>query len=242
MATREGKQSPEELQETRKESARLKQEVTRAPIRKAIIELGLKIVVGYPQKRRPDMMSGLIEGAIIGSTVSFPVANSDKPRVEYEKAPGGRWVGYDFNRPSEFPTINAKHGVKQLTRGRLVAFLLDRVMDNEPEERTPTASVDFTSLDDVFSFDTPTIDELVDAGMLRLTTQGEAYERVGLYDVYGEELSSRSVEDDPVFQVTPKGNSLVSLERDFGEKKPRESEMPNLGWVPNNLAPRRIAG
>lgn len=84
----------------------------------------------------------------------------------------------------------------------------------------------------LLSFDKPSVDMLTEAGLVELTTHGQAYENVGLYGRYGKELGMRRVEDDPVFQVTPKGNTLIHIIPESGDPEPKEAPQKIFEWLP----------
>jgi hypothetical protein len=67
------------------------------------------------------------------------------------------------------------------------------------------------------------VETLVGEGMLAPTTYQQAYEQVGVYEQFAEDLTKRRLNDEPIHSVTPKGNTLVWLFDMSGDPDP-ESE------------------
>ncbi len=178
----------------------------------------------------PSISAGLLEGSIVGNPLRFP--SEDESFIDNMKAAGGSWVGYDFMVPSTFPKPFEAGRIEQLTQGRLMGIILEEVKDNPAEERTPLGAVSISNLDHVLQFNTYTAAELLDLNVLAERSYGKAYETVGLLERYSDELRSRSIIDEPVFQVTPKGNGLVVLIEDFGKPDPKEELERSIVHIP----------
>jgi hypothetical protein len=61
---------------------------------------------------------------------------------------------------------------------------------------------------------------LVGEGMLAATTYQQAYEEVGAYEQFAEDLTRRRLNDEPLHSVTPKGNTLVWILDMSGDPDP----------------------
>ena len=144
-------------------------------------------------------------------------------------------MGYDPLRSSVFPKEFTSH--EQCKRvGRLTVFMINEVRDNPVDKKTPTDLLNLRSIEHLLHINFPTITELVEQEVVVERSYGRAYEEMGLYDDYSEDLRRRSLIDDPVFQVTPKGNTLIFLTKDSGDKTPKEKRAESPAWVPQ-LAP-----
>src|SRR3972149_384724 len=60
-----------------------------------------------PEARRfifdKETHTGLLKDSILSESLYYP--NREDTSLDFSNAPAGRWVAYDFNRPSEFSDI-----------------------------------------------------------------------------------------------------------------------------------------
>lgn len=186
-----------------------------------------------------ESMYGLIEGSIVDADLTYP--DKGKGYLTHKRAQGGRWVAHDFKRPSVFPS-EAKRGIlPDYKEGRLSSLILDEVIDKDEDDLTPLGLLNIAEPLHIIKFNSSSPGKLVDEGLMRLTSYEEAYDNVGLYDEFGEELHLRGVAKDSVFQVTPKGNTLIFVSRDSGSKKPQEEREKSFEWLPGILKPIPIS-
>lgn len=160
--------------------------------------------------------TGMLEHSIIWNPLYFP---DDQGELQYEKAPGGRWVAYDFHRHKELGKNVANH-----LQGRLAYFLLDIVLPNSKQTFTPSNTLDFFEIEHILQFESRGIEDLVKHEFVELTTYSQAFKRAGAFEQYAAQLVSTGIEEARVYQVTPKGNGLILICKDGGEKieKPKE--------------------
>ena len=150
---------------------------------------------------------GLLQGSIIGPTLCYPEPATHE--LIYRRPDTSAWVGFDFLRPAVFmdrPTV------RQVWEGTLAGAHIDEVRENKAEQETPTDIFDHGYVMHTLAKAPRQALELVVLGMLRQTTYLEAYDEVGLAEAYGSGLKQRGLADEPVYQVTPKGNTLVFLD------------------------------
>ena len=178
----------------------------------------------------PDSKVGLLDGSIISNPLFYP--HEDDDWLDNKTDQPGKWVAYDYKRPQTFPDAHKKRKVEQLFNGRLVAFLADEMQDKSKEEPTPVGMLNLLDVDHVLSFDIYTPDQLIQQGMLEKSTYGDAYQSLGIYKKYMEELGTRRLTEEPLFQVTPKGNTLIVLLPDFGERAPKEDTQTSPVFIP----------
>lgn len=168
-----------------------------------------------------DLQVGLLEGSILNYQLYHP--NEQKTSLELNQAPAGRYVGYDFHRTTEFPRKDFIHQ-RQNPVGRLCLLDLNEVKDKNPNEYTPTSISNLFDIDHLLSIKVITPDEGINKGFIKQTTYEQAYKEAGYYHKYKLYLTLNHLNDTPVYVVTPKGNSLVDLTPDFGEKKPKTKQ------------------
>lgn len=202
-------------------------------IAKAASSVMLKVIVRLKFGRDfddPAINSGFLEGSIIGNPLRYP--NPEESGLTNKRVGGGSWVGYDFRRPYVFPKAHERGEAEQLYEGRFFGVILEEVKDNPPDQQTPLGLLHLSNIDQLLQFDSYTAAELLDLGVLAEKSYGQAYENVGLYGEYADELKARSIIDEPVFQITPKGNTLVMLVEDGGDPQPDEKTQPSFAWLP----------
>lgn len=190
---------------------------------------------GWERLKDPDYKNFVFNkegrtGLLMDSIFENPLYVPDKDNISLEKLQNvaGRWVGYDFRRKSEFGQ-RAQRGMK----GRLTAFPLEEIIGNAPEEHTPTRLVEPLYFPHFLQLTTPTIQELLDWGLAEVTTYEQAYEKAGLGERFGSVLATEGIADKSVYRVTPKGNGLILLLKDQGDrgKKPALEHAFKPSWA-----------
>lgn len=165
---------------------------------------------------------GLLENAVIANNLYFP--NEDNTSLENAQAAAGRYFGYDFRK--------REMGIKGLPRdqwgggGRLMTVLPPEIRRNSPNQYTPTYCIDLLNFSDLIYLDAPKLADVIRDGLLRTTDYANAYQRVGLYEKYRQFIVLSGIENNIVYQVTPKGNGLVRLMTDGGEKVQKPKTHP----------------
>lgn len=178
------------------------------------------------------MFGTVTENAIISPRLCHPDDKNEHP--VYRQAHAGQWLGYDFNRSKYFPKASEARSDPLRYEGTLRAFMLDELEDVPDDTRTEINFTDFLTVETLFKYDKPTIERLHDIGFVTLRSHEDAYEAAG-QEHWIDELRSRSVARDPVYQITPKGHLLISLEEDAGKKTPRKDAKPILDRLPGIL-------
>ncbi len=200
-----------------------------APWAKALLRVMLRAYIFYDtsrEGREPHNRAGFIQGTMIGTQLCLPAGET----LRYAKAPGGLWLAYDFNRPQVFPKAHRRGTLRRSYQGSIVAHCVEQIADQPPDTLTPTTKYDLFNADTLLTQDTYTPAQLVAHGFLTATTQARAFENVGrAADV--PLLESRGVANDPVFQVTPKGNALVRLVGRGGDPEPKKDPDTVLSWI-----------
>ncbi|HSX33808.1 MAG TPA: hypothetical protein VLF91_05740 [Candidatus Saccharimonadales bacterium] len=186
----------------------------------------------------PELLSGMTAGTILQNPLYQPdVTDQDAGRVIVsslirKEIGGGLWRGYDFNRHVHLPPpLKKTRPYYRTWDGSIYAMLPESIKDNDPDTLTPWQATRVYDPDCVFTFDKPTPDELIGRGCLKLTTYEQAYREVGAFDAFGEELAARRLLDEPVYQVTPKGNTTILLGGRSGEPKLKEDRRPEFALI-----------
>lgn len=185
-------------------------------------------------RHNPANEVGFLEGSMIANPLWHQNEDTYSIVMTSSNTAGGRWVGYDYRRPIVFPDEDFTN---LTNRGRFTVFDLEEVRDKEANDLTPVGLFNARNLDQALQVDFPTVDELIDREFIIQTSYGKAFEVLGSYDEYSEELRSRSLIDEPVFQVTPKGNTLVYLLADGGDTKPQKETEESPVFIPGLLRP-----
>ncbi len=164
---------------------------------------------------------GLLEGALIENPLYVPQENGSLA-VNYARA--GAWVAWDIQRKS----VLGRNGIKQQRKGTLGIFLPDEVRDHEKGEYTPTDLLEPLSIDHFLTYESPSISYILGKGLVEETTYGRALQREGLYEKYARAMGVLNIEGKRVFQVTPKGNTLIYLLNDGGDTVTKEERAKEL--------------
>ena len=109
-----------------------------------------------------------------------------------------------------------------------MSFLIDEVKDRDKSDYTPLDLFQFTDIEHIMHADFPTIEELVEQGLVEETTYEEAYRSVGLYDQYSQSMGVLGISEETVYQITPKGNTLIDLSNDGGRKIKKSKRVKKL--------------
>jgi len=150
----------------------------------------------------------LPEGSIIANPLYAP--DSD-----------GNFTRFD-SKSGTYSSIRFSPKVKRERDMTIGGFRLDEFIDNSQDQLTPTLSYSPVSLEDKLNTDFSALPKLLEHGFLVQTTLGEAYRRKFPEDVSLQEgFSKLGVSDNLAYQVTPKGNSLVLLFMEGGNKEPK---------------------
>ncbi len=160
---------------------------------------------------------GLLEGSIFNHQLYYP--NPEETSLMKSLAVAGRYAGYDFVRPKEFGPMIKERGRQVRKDGKLLIVPLIEIEKNPPDMYTSTYLLNIYDLVHISRIQEATISEAISEGLVEETTYREAYTKMSLFQKYRLSLELRKIVDEPLYQVTPKGNSLVALEADFGKKK-----------------------
>lgn len=177
------------------------------------------LYAAYRFTREREQHLGLLEGSLVASRLAYP-----NPDGSFNYQPGQdaayRW--YDPLRNTTFP--NRPSDAHAAGEGSLFMFYPDELAGNDEAARTPLWYLQPFSVEHLSTFDKCSPDEMLGRQVLKSTTMAEAYERLGLVE-FAEELERRNLASERVFQVTPKGNTLITPIRPGGDRSPkRETE------------------
>jgi len=227
-----------------KESKEWAQKIATNRLHKTLINLALRIgkyfvlvlteegreFLSDPERRRKlfyrEARVGLLESSIFQNPLYIP---NEYNSMERRGTVTGRWIGYDFNRPGEFGK-----NCRQLQEGRLVSFLLNEIKDNPASTYTSTEIIDvFHKIEHIAQLELPPIDYLKENGLIVQTTYAQAYQNVNLFQKYEKAMNLERITNDVVYQITPKGNSLVFLARGGGDYSSEKFSFKDLVLAPS---------
>jgi hypothetical protein len=149
---------------------------------------------------------GMLNGSIIASKLWRP--SSDGTDLEYHESTPEELLGYDFRRPEELKTRRKKEE-RQHFEGKLKVLDFDREGKIPADKATATGVYDWFDLEYFPKFRLLSVAEATKKGYIKKTTYREAYGEFYLDGKYSQALLE--VGDQIVYQVTPKGNSVVFL-------------------------------
>src|SRR3989338_48890 len=166
--------------------------------------------------------TGFLEHSIIKNPLYLP-STQNEASLEIITATAGKWVGYDFKRESEF----GKKAIP-VRKGKITSFVLEEIRENEPSDYTPTTLFRFFDLTHLLCMELPSIDYLIEQGLLETRTYREVFQKIGTYDRYARSMDFFEITDKEVYQVTPKGNGLIFLLGDGGDKVKEKKKAKQL--------------
>ncbi len=201
---------------------------------KAIMKLAeFAMTNGYGQDGKEmilDAIAGICVDGMIGQRVCYPDDEAGG-QLMVHRADNAAYLSYDPRRPTQFP-VGVKYGnVNMAKEGTLAAFMIDGLEDKQPDDSTLLMPQDWMTADVLLSFDKPGLERLIELGMLARRSHELAFEHAGM-EQYIDDLRARSMHDAIVYQVTPKGNTLVMLTPDGGKRTPQRDAKPAPFKVP----------
>lgn len=160
---------------------------------------------------------GLLAGTIFSHDLYFP--NNSHTSLFHRSALAGRFMAYDFHRPAEFGPNVLKTSSHIIENGRLMIIPLEEVAKNSWDTYTPTDLLNIFDIEHASYIQPATIEDALQCGFIQETSYQDAFDRVGLFSTFQSELQRTGIMDLNVYQVTPKGNTLIILQKDFGPKE-----------------------
>lgn len=155
--------------------------------------------------------------AIIWNPLYHPWSGEDSNIIIFSSTKAGLWNTYDFYHKR---FIVKEKRTSQFYQGMTLYFFpLEEVEKNELNELTPNGLLDITNIDQIIHFTRFSVLATLDFGAIIETTYGEALERVGNIKLL-EDAKKLWIENQKVYQVTPKGNSLIIPSKSWWDKSP----------------------
>ena len=197
----------------------------------AIAEYGLRD--GVKAVQSGEAIAGMIEGAIIAPKLAY--VDQENGLLIYKEATKGGLIGYDVARPFEFPAQPNAEPIPTISEGVLWSMLPKELEENPASLRTPTGYVELYNYEHLLTLSKYPLETLIGEKVLAAVSLAEAFDTVGLGEHIGG-LEARRIATDRVYQVTPKGNTLMRLEEDSGDKTPKLEPRFKTVLVPGLLA------
>jgi hypothetical protein len=164
-----------------------------------------------------EYRTGFSEGSILQNPLYVP--GGDGFSLRKENARAGSWVGYDFKNQLRYKRRNVQND-----SGKLTSFILDEIRNNPKDLYTPDYTLDIFNFYHFLCFEHPSMTYLEEQGVVEKRTYREAYQRVGRYEQYARAMDFFGITEEPVYQITPKGNGLVILTGEGGKKVEKKKE------------------
>lgn len=168
---------------------------------------------------------GLLSDSIIAPTIHFP--DRDRSDLVQCTAEEGEVAAYDFEWSRKFGEDYHTSGW-DYDVGKMSALLLDRVMDNPAGHYTPLEWVDFTKLRSVFRLSWVSLGDAVSLNLIAERSYGDAYAIAGELNNWEHRLRHYGLIDEPVYQVTRKGNGLIDLVHSLPTQLTRTKRSPTV--------------
>jgi len=196
----------------------------------AVAQYGMRD--GLKSVQSGEIVAGLIDGAIIAPKLAY--VNMETGQMMYEEAHSAGMIAFDATRPQEFPKSDIGYNLALVSKGVLWSFMPEEIKKNAEETKTPTGYVEMYNMKHLMTLDKHPLDKLLGEKVLRAVTMAEAYDYAGL-DEFIPGLEARRLADDRVYQVTPKGNTLMQLLEDGGDRAPKREYKYKEALIPGLL-------
>jgi hypothetical protein len=208
---------------------------------KLVIKVGLKVVEATLRAKYgkdgkeilPSAIAGICVDGMIGTKLCYPDPAHGNELILH-RPKNSAYLSYDPRRPEYFPAAAKQDFFTVSGEGSLAALMINGIEEQHEDELTLLSAQELVSAETLFSFDKPGLERLIELGMLARRTHEDAFEHAGLEDYIGG-LRSRSMHDEIVYQVTPKGNTLVMVIPDGGDRSPKLEASPLAIRVPGIL-------
>lgn len=174
--------------------------------------------VKHGHNKLPARVKGLCEDAILSPRLCSPDESNE--HLSYHHARAGQWISHDFRRGEFYPEAVDEPWFTLHKEGTLSALVIDGIADIDPDVRTDLPTSEWLNADTLLSFDKPGIERLLELGMVARRSHELAYEAAG-QEVWIDDLRSRGLAQDPVYQVAPKAHSLILITKEGGKKTPK---------------------
>ncbi|MBW2998900.1 hypothetical protein KY321_05150 [Candidatus Woesearchaeota archaeon] len=118
--------------------------------------------------------------------------------------------------------------------GKLLLFSLEEYEKNDHDVLTPDYAVDLSKVESFYNITFPYLGQLVEDGFVRRTSYEDVFKREGHYDSCKDEFEKLELGDKSVYEVTPKGNGLITLIPESGsgsgkKQTDAKTELSSLG-------------
>ncbi len=178
----------------------------------------------YRELLHKNERQGLLEGSILSGKLWRPTINGH--HLEYVEGTTGDMIGYDFHRPKKLRNWRNKP-IRQHFEGKMYVIDFDENNQYSPDQYTPTGAFDPAIANNVLKMNKLTLGEMLEKGYIEETTYKEAYTKTGKKTQYSAALIE--IGEQSVYRVTQKGNSVVHISPEGGDKRksPKEAQSRN---------------
>ncbi len=161
---------------------------------------------------KPENRIGLLTGSILAQSIVFP--NEERTNLVFDESPEGEFSAYDFKRSEQFGEVLHAAG-HDIHAGKMAALLLNSVLDNPAGRLTPLDQVDFLKMRQALKICWISLSGAVELQLIAKRSYGDAYAIAGALNQWEPRLRQLQLIEEPVYQITPKGNGLIDLIQDF---------------------------
>lgn len=183
-----------------------------------------------------EYTTGLLEGSIFSHRLILP-DEEEGDFFSYEPEGPGHWAAWDLNRFAEFGEV-VEERETDFVEGRLQSAPLFEIIDNDINELTPIALMNWLKFEHMMLVEHSTIEQLIEYGFIRETTYQEAYQDEDWYIKNKEKFQKMQTKGEKLYAVTPKGNGLIYLFKESGENDEEKKDEKkaatvfNPRWIP----------
>lgn len=150
--------------------------------------------------------TGMRINTILWNSLYFPDIMAENERLTFQTASAGRWNAYDFLRTDVLSSSStSSHHFHDV---QLLFFPLEQLKNNDIETETPEGLFDIFNVEHMVEFTKFSVISALDFWAIEETTYQKAYEKI--WDIkLLKDIEVLSIGDKKVYQVTPKGSTLI---------------------------------
>ncbi len=172
---------------------------------------------------KKDAGCGLPQDTIFAPSLHIP-SGGHCSDLELLTTSSGGYVSCSFTKKQKFNDTLYMN----ITKGTLfAAFTLYEVIAKK-HERTPDSKFNANSSDVSFLFKHSSLHELLMFGFIEKTTYASVFEKLNINNNYIGNSTYAMISNDPIYQVTPKGNGVIFLISDSGDSDKKEDSEAEL--------------
>lgn len=161
--------------------------------------------------------TGFRVNTIIWNPLFLPDITADNEKLFFQTASAGRWNAYDFLRTDVLSSsATSSHHFHDV---QLLFFPLEELKNNDSQTETPEGLFDIFNVNHMVEFTKFSVDQALQFWAIEQTTYYQAYEKIWNTNLL-RDVEQLSIAEKKVYQITPKGSTLIFPFKWWWDKTP----------------------